>query len=116
MPSDYVPKVAHLNPNRIQKIAKDLIGEAKEDRDLALHTHKFFRAMVDENPQDSTAKQLMVDCLKVAQASKNNVIKILSLVSKMNNDATSHTGDKTKATSKGTENSVFSELDNLLND
>ena len=115
MPSDYVPKVAHLNPNRIQKIAKDLIGEAKQDRDLALVTHKFFRAMVDENPQDSTAKQLMVDCLKVAQASKNNVIKILSLVSKMNNDAVV-IGDKTKANSKGTENSVFSELDNLLND
>ena len=115
MPSDYVPKVAHLNPNRIQKIAKDLIGEAKQDRDLALATHKFFRAMVDENPQDSTAKQLMVDCLKVAQASKNNVIKILSLVTKMNSDATPNV-QQTKANSKGTENSVFSELDNLLND
>lgn len=114
MPSNYEPKVAHLNPNRIQKIAKDLIGESKQDRDLALATHKFFRAMVDENPQDSTAKQLMVDCLKVAQASKNNVIKVLSLVAKMQNDA-APTADKTKA-SKGNENSVFSELDNLLND
>jgi hypothetical protein len=108
----YVPKNPHLSPNRIQKIAKDLVGEAKADRDLALQTHKFFRQMVDENPQDSTAKSLMVDCLKVAQASKNNVIKILSLVVKMNDAMDS---GKTKA-NKGSENSVFSELDNLLND
>ncbi len=115
MPSQYVPKTSHMSVNRIQKIAKDLIGESKQDRDLALQTHKFFRAMVDENPQDSTAKQLMVDCLKVAQASKNNVIKVLSLVAKMDVDTTI-IQDKTKASTKGTENSVFSELDNLLND
>jgi len=53
MPSPYVPKTAHLSPTRIQKIAKDLISEAKDDRELALTTHRFFRQMVDENPQDS---------------------------------------------------------------
>jgi len=54
----------------------------------------------------------MVDCLKVAQASKNNVIKILNLVVKMEegNEPT-----KTKA-NKGTTNSTFSDLDNLLNE
>jgi hypothetical protein len=67
--------------------------------------------MVDENPQDSAAKTLMVDTLKVAQASKNNVVKILNLVIKMEDTGT----DKTKA-SKGTENSVFNELDTLLKD
>ena len=112
MPSPYVPKTAHLSPTRIQKIAKDLISEAKDDRELALTTHRFFRQMVDENPQDSTAKSLMVDCLKVAQASKNNVIKILNLVVKMEegNEPT-----KTKA-NKGTTNSTSSDLDNLLNE
>jgi hypothetical protein len=112
MPSNYIPKNSLLGPTRVQRIAKKLIDEAGEDRKLALEAHRFFRSMVDENPQDSTAKSLMVDSLKVAQASKNNVIKILSLVVKME-----ETKDEniTKA-SKGSENSVFSELDNLLNE
>ena len=112
MPSPYVPKTSHLSPTRIQKLAKDLISEAKDDRELALNTHRFFRQMVDENPQDSTAKSLMVDCLKVAQASKNNVIKILNLVVKMEDSVDV---GKTKA-NKGTMNSTFSDLDNLLNE
>jgi len=112
MPSPYVPKTAHLSPTRIQKIAKDLISEAKVDRDLALQAHRSFRQMVDENPQDSTAKSLMVDCLKVAQASKNNVIKVLNLVVKMEE---SSEPAKTKA-NKGATNSTFSDLDNLLNE
>jgi len=115
MATQYVPKTSHMSVTRIQKIAKDLVGESKIDRDLALEAHRYFKKMVEENPQDSTAKQLMVDCLKVAQASKNNVIKVLSLVAKMNMDTTV-IQDKTKASTKGTENSVFSELDNLLND
>ena len=86
----------------------------KEENNYAdnLHSQRFFRAMVDENPQDAAAKSLMVDALKVAQASKNNVVKILNLIVKMeelNPEA------KTKA-SKGAGNSVFNELDNLLNE
>jgi len=111
MVTTYVPKNAILGPTRIQRIAKKLIEEATEDRKLALEAHRFFRRMVDENPTDASAKALMVETLKVAQNSKVNVIKILDLVSKLevNNE------NKTKA-SKGTENSVFSELDNLVND
>ena len=66
--------------------------------------------MVDENPQDAAAKSLMVDALKVAQASKNNVVKILNLVVKMEETKNS------PKNSKGSENSVFTELDNLLNE
>ena len=112
MPSNYVPKNSILGPTRIQRIAKKLIEESAEDRSLALDAHRFFRAMVDENPQDAAAKGLMVDSLKVAQASKNNVVKILNLVIKMEE---STPDGKTKA-SKGAENSVFNELDNLLKD
>lgn len=111
MPSNYIPKNSLLGPTRIQRIAKKLIDEAGEDRKLALDAHRFFRTMIDENPQDSAAKSLMVETLKVAQASKNNVIKILSLVIKMEDSSEG----KTKA-SKGSPNSVFTELDNLLND
>jgi hypothetical protein len=111
MPSNYVPKTSILGPTRVQRIAKKLIDEAAEDRQLALDAHRFFRGMVDENPQDAAAKGLMVDALKVAQASKNNVVKILNLVVKMEESSTT-----TNKNSKGPENSVFTELDNLLND
>tara|TARA_R110000765_G_scaffold2506_4_gene7784 strand:- start:428 stop:766 length:339 start_codon:yes stop_codon:yes gene_type:complete len=112
MPTNYIPKNSILGPTRVQRIAKKLIDEASEDRNLALEAHRFFREMVDANPQDAAAKNLMVDSLKVAQASKNNVVKILNLVIKME-EATTDT--RTKAT-KGAENSVFNELDNLLNE
>ena len=110
MPTNYIPKNSILGPTRVQRIAIKLIHEAAEDRNLALDAHRFFRAMVDENPQDEAAKSLMVDALKVAQASKNNVVKILNLVIKME-----ETSGASK-TSKGSENSMFNELDNLLNE
>ena len=112
MPSNYIPKTSIMGPTRIQRIAKKLIDEAAEDRKLALETHRFFREMIAENPQDAAAKNLLVDTLKVAQASKNNVIKILNLMVKME-----ETGTDTKTTaSQGSMNSVFNELDNLLNE
>jgi hypothetical protein len=113
MPSEYIPKVPVLNKNRVQRIAKKLIEEAGEDRRLALEAHRFFRQMVDENPNDGAAKSLMVDSLKVAQSSKNNVVKILNLVVKME-EAT--TEDKTKASGKGSSNNVFSQFDKLLDE
>ena len=112
MVSNYVPKNSVLGPTRIQRVAKKIIEESADDRKLALETHRFFRQMVDENPQDAAAKSLMVDCLKVAQASKNNVIKVLNLVIKMEEiqpDSKSTSGTKNV-------NSVFSELDSILND
>ena len=112
MPTNYIPKNSILGPTRGQRIPKKLIDESAEDRNLALDAHRFFKAMVDENPQDAAAKNLMVDALKVAQASKNNVVKILNLIVKMEDNSSDN---KTKA-SKGVENSVFNELDNLLKD
>ena len=112
MPSNYVPKNDIMGPTRIQRIAKKLIEDAGEDRKLALEAHRFFKRMVDENPQDSAAKALMVDSLKVAQASKNNVVKIMGLMIKMQDMK----ADKTKASGSGKENSIFSELDNMINE
>ena len=112
MPQEYIPKTPVLSPLRIQRIAKKLIEEAAEDRKLALETHRFFRQMVAENEQDSTAKNLMVDCLKVAQASKNNVIKALNLVIKMQEEAP----ELTKASGKASGSSIFSQLDSLVNE
>lgn len=111
MVTTYIPKTPIMNSNRIQRIAKKLIEEAGEDRQLALETHRFFREMVDENPQDAAAKNLLVDCLKVAQASKNNVIKVLNLLVKM--EESSDVGDMTKYSTNSKGKTIFSELDNL---
>lgn len=112
MPKQYIPKNDPLPLTRLKKIAHELIKDSKEDRELALEVHRFFRRMVDENPADSTAKSLMVDALKTAQASKNNVIKVMGLVIKM--EETKDT-DKTKA-SGGAQSSIFSELDRATED
>jgi len=112
MVTNYIPKTSILNPTRIQRLAKKLIEESTEDRQLALEAHRFFREMIDENPQDAAAKNLMVDTLKVAQASKNNVVKILNLMVKMGEVEE----DKTSVGGKGVPNSVFSELDNIVNE
>ena len=111
MVSNYIPKTNPLGGTRLQKIAKKLIDESNEDRSLALDTHRFFRQMVDENPQDAAAKNLMVDCLKVAQASKNNVVKIIGLMIKMEESGP----ERNKSTSQSP-TTVFSELDNLTNE
>tara|TARA_R100001244_G_C5164687_1_gene131314 strand:- start:1844 stop:2179 length:336 start_codon:yes stop_codon:yes gene_type:complete len=111
MVTTYIPKNNPLGGTRLQKIAKKLIEESNEDRSLALETHRFFREMVDENPQDAASKNLMVDCLKVAQASKNNVVKIIGLMIKMEESSI----EKTKSSGHSPA-SVFSELDNLSDD
>lgn len=110
MPREYQLKRSPLDFNRIQKIAKELILESKEDRSLALETYRLFREMVEENPQDAAAKNLMADCLKISQSSKNNVIKVMGLLVKLEESKQ----DRTKSSAKG-ESSVFSELDNLTN-
>jgi len=111
MPRNYTPKTLVMGPARIQRIAKKLIEEAGEDRQLALETHRFFRTMVDDNPQDAAAKSLMVDSLKVAQASKNNVVKVIGLLIKMEETPK----DQTTA-SAGNTNSVFNELDSIIHE
>ena len=83
MPSPYVLKNPPIDKNRIQKVCKKVLDEATEDRKLALDTHRFFRQMLDENPQDASAKSLMVDCLKLAQTSKTSTLKIVDLLIKL---------------------------------
>jgi len=106
MPSQYVLKNSPIDKNRIQKVCKKLIDEANDDRSLALDAHRFFREMLDENPQDAAAKNLMVDCLKLAQTSKTSTLKVVDLLIKLES-----------ALEKGNErsdvDSLYSQLDNL---
>ena len=106
MPSQYVLKNSPLDKNRIQKVCKKLIDEANDDRSLALDAHRFFRQMLDENPQDASAKNLMVDCLKLAQTSKTSTLKVVDLLIKLET-AESRGSDKSEV------DSLYSQLDNL---
>ena len=106
MPSPYVLKNSPLDSNRIQKVCKKVIDESNEDRKFALETHRFFRAMLDENPQDASAKNLMVDCLKLAQTSKGNILKVVDLLIKME-------ASQARGSEKSEIDSLYSQLDNL---
>ena len=106
MPSQYVLKNSPIDKNRIQKVCKKLIDEANDDRSLALDAHRFFREMLDENPQDAAAKNLMVDCLKLAQTSKTSTLKVVDLLIKLESALT-------KGSEKSEVDSLYSQLDNL---
>jgi len=106
MPSQYVLKNSPIDKNRIQKVCKKLIDEANDDRSLALDAHRFFREMLDENPQDAAAKNLMVDCLKLAQTSKTSTMKVVDLLIKLETALT-------KGNEKSEVDSLYSQLDNL---
>lgn len=104
MPSPYVLKNSPIDKNRIQKVCKKVLDEANEDRKLALETHRFFRQMLDENPQDASAKSLMVDCLKLAQTSKTSTLKIVDLLIKL---------EAAKGGDKADVGSLYSQLSEL---
>jgi len=105
MPSEYKLKNSVLDYNRLQKICKKIMEDSREDRNLALESHRYFRQMVEENPQDASAKNLMVDCLKLAQSSKTNTIKAVDLLVKLE-ESFSKTNGKDAA-------NLFSELDKI---
>ena len=113
MPSEYILKKPVMDMNRIQKTAKKLMEESSEDRSLALEMVKYYKDMVEDNPNDNTSKSLIVDCLKLAQSSKDKIIKVMDLLVKM--EASTQKSKATKATGSDTA-SVFSALEELSND
>ena len=110
MPTNYTLKKPVLDYNRLQKACKQVLDDAKEDRAYALEMHRFFRELVDENPQDAVSKNLMVDCLKLAQSSKANVHKTLDLIIKL--EAAFTKGAETKTSS----DNLFTQLSDILHD
>lgn len=113
MPSQYILKKPVMDMNRIQKTAKKLMEESTEDRSLALEMVSYYKEMVEENPNDNTSKSLIVDCLKLAQSSKDKIIKVMDLLVKM--EAATQKTKSTKATGNDSA-SVFSALEELSND
>jgi hypothetical protein len=109
VPTTYTLKKPVLDYNRLQKTCKQTLDDAKEDRELALEMHRYFRELVEENPQDSVSKNLMVDCLKIAQSSKVNIHKTLDLLIKLE---TSFSKGNEETNSK----SLFNQLSDILHD
>ena len=107
MPKEYQLKRGVLDANRLQKHAKKIIEDAAEDRTLALEAYRYFKNMVDENPQDSVSKSQMVDCLKLAQTSKANIVKVMDLIVKIDSIKGKDQGSKTSMAS------VFNHLETL---
>lgn len=112
MPSPYELKTSPTDDKRVKRTFKDLFDSSKEDRKLALETHQYFKAMVQENPQDSTAKGLMVDCLKLAQSAKQGTVKALEILVKMETAKEKIE----KETTKGMPDDLYSQLDQLTED
>ena len=105
MPREYQLKRPVLDQNRLQKYAKKILDESSEDRQLALDAYRYFKEMVDDNPQDSVAKQQMTDCLKLAQSSKGSALKVMDLLIKFENI--------TKKTEGGSSVSLFNKIEEL---
>lgn len=108
MPTDYVLKRPVLDSNRIQKHAKKIIDESSQDRQLALEAYRYFKEMVDENPQDSVSKQQMTDCLKLAQTAKGSAIKVMDILIKFESQ-------KNKSDSLAPTD-LFNKIEELAND
>ena len=78
MSKDYVLKRSPFDKNRMLKVGKSILDDARHDRQLALESHSYFKEMVEASENtDNDAKRLMVECLKLAQSSKNNSVKTL---------------------------------------
>ena len=103
-----------MDANRIQKTAKKLIEESSEDRSLALEMMNYYKDMVEVNPNDNTSKSLIVDCLKLAQSSKDKVLRVMDLLVKM--ESVAQKSNNTKATASTDSASVFSALEELSNE
>tara|TARA_R100000005_G_C5003723_1_gene212302 strand:- start:320 stop:649 length:330 start_codon:yes stop_codon:yes gene_type:complete len=83
MPRNYIPKTAYFAEHRIQKIAKDLISDCKEDRQRALEVFDFFQNMVATDHDDDKSKAEMSKALELSQDANNKIVKVLELMLKM---------------------------------
>ena len=83
MPKVYQLKKNPFDRNRIMKCAKEIMDEGGVDRQHALDTAKYYRQKMEDHPEDFHARERHIDCLKLAQMAKNNSIKILAIMVKI---------------------------------
>tara|TARA_R110000744_G_scaffold47421_2_gene104421 strand:+ start:164 stop:511 length:348 start_codon:yes stop_codon:yes gene_type:complete len=83
MVTTYRPKKAYFSPNRIQLTGKEILKECAEDRERALEAFKYFKGMVDSNPEDDKAKTEMVKCLDISLHANERKVKLLDSMIKL---------------------------------
>ena len=79
---NYIPKTSYFAPSRLEKIAKDVISECKDDRQRALENFEYFKNLVDADPSDQKSKQEMARSLLLAQSANEKVVKLIDLMLK----------------------------------
>jgi hypothetical protein len=104
MPVHYTLKKSPFDKNRTLKLCKDAVDKFSADRSLALETYRYFKQLVEGNPNDTTSKTLMVDCLKLMQSATKNEAGLIDLISKIE---TNHSLEKKKDSI-----SLFDQLEN----
>lgn len=82
-----------LDIHRLQKHLKDCLAQSDEDRKMALDAYNYFKGLVDrgvmgegEEPQimsDDASKRCMIDSLKLIQSSRDQLLKIMGLLLKV---------------------------------
>ena len=118
MPREYTLKNLAISKNRLIKILKESIEDASQDREQALKAYEYFKKLVEDapgtgekdTPGDTAAKAAMIDCLKLAQTSKQNLIKIVDLILKI------EASGKNKGDKEEGEHDLHSLLDDMSND
>ena len=71
-----------MSANRIKKMCKELITECKDDKARALDAFEFFETRATGETPDRDAQRCMVECLKISQSSKGDVIKLMGMLMK----------------------------------
>ncbi len=105
MVRNYIPKRSFFEPNRIHKIAKDILKDCGKDRDRALETFEFFKDMVLNNPEDDKAKTELIHALNLSMDANDKSVKVLELMIKM-------TQSEMKTAPKKAESFSFDDLKN----
>tara|TARA_R110000851_G_scaffold139537_1_gene276641 strand:+ start:1840 stop:2166 length:327 start_codon:yes stop_codon:yes gene_type:complete len=79
----YIPKQSYFSSTRVQKLAKEVIKDAQQDRARALEAFDYFKKMVEANPDDAKSKAEMNKALQLSQDSNDKVVRILDMMLKM---------------------------------
>ncbi len=85
MPKHYTLKRSPIDKNRLLKLCKESADNSYADRKLALETYKYYKSLVEENPNDNTSKTLMAECLKLMQSATKIGAGLIELFIKVEN-------------------------------
>lgn len=99
MPKPYELKKDYSSPSKVNAIIKSVKDKSKEDREKALKLFEDLRAEATDIGIDpdtrANAQKTCVDCLKLAQMSKESEIKLITLILKLKDRGFGKEGEET---------------------